>query len=716
PIALTTDTPADQAHLPFTWQGVTLHATGATTLHVAITPTPGQSTSLTITATDPAGQTVATIDTLTLRPFSGLPSAPAHDDHLYALSWPSLAPIEQSDFDGSCAILGTHDPDSADALRAALTVPAQLCTDLDEVSELSDPPPVILVACSAAVAGSEPGVVDGAHALTRQVLRLLQEFLTDDRLGGSRLVLLTTNAIPVAADDVDLAQSPLWGLVRSVQAEHPGRITLIDLDDPPAAYRMLMPAIGAALDRGEPHLAIRGSGVHVPRLTRLPDGVDDGGAPEALAPGGTVLVTGGTGTLGRLVAEHLVTARGVTHLLLASRSGPNAPEAQDLRRHLEELGAHVTVTACDAADADQLARLLAGIPEDHPLTAVIHAAGVVDDAIATSLTPEQVDRVFAPKVDAAWNLHHQTRGLPLSAFILFSSAAATFGPPGVAGYAAANAFLDALAASRRAEGLPGQSIGWGYWQQDTGMTGHLTDTDRNRLTRSGMTPITDEQGLALFDAAVRSARPHLLATPISLRRLTGSAPPLFAALVRSGTARPTANASTRTTGLADQLAALAPDEQDKRVLELVRTNIAAVLAHASPEGVDTSRPFSELGFDSLTAVELRNGLADATGHRLPATLVFDYPTPHALARHLRSQLVPSAPQLVLHQLDTLERTLAAITGEDVADAKITKRLQGLLAKLSKVDSPAGETTILDDLRSATNEELFKLVDDDLNIS
>ncbi|WP_189241292.1 beta-ketoacyl reductase, partial [Actinomadura livida] len=347
---------------------------------------------------------------------------------------------------------------------------------------------------------------------------------------------------------------------------------------------------------------------------------------------------------------------------------------------------------------------------------VIHAAGVIDDAIATSLTPEQIDKVFAPKVDAAWNLHHHTRHLPLSAFVLFSSAAATFGPPGVAGYAAANAFLDALAAYRQAEGLPGQSIGWGYWQQDTGMTGHLTDTDRNRLTRSGMTPITDEQGLALFDAAVRSPRPHLLATPINLRRLTGSAPPLFTALVRSGTARPTATAGTRNTGLADQLAVLAPDEQDKRVLELVRNTTAAVLAHASPESVDTSRPFSELGFDSLTAVELRNGLADATGHRLPATLVFDYPTPHALARHLRSQLVPSAPQLVLHQLDTLESTLAAITGEDIAGTKITKRLQGLLAKLSRFDSPADEANILDDLRSATNEELFKLVDDDLNIS
>ncbi|TDB83693.1 SDR family oxidoreductase, partial [Actinomadura sp. 7K534] len=383
PIALAADGPGDQAQLPFAWEGVTLHAVQATALRVTITPT---GTGVAITATDPAGQPVATIDTLTLRPFSGLPSAPARDGHLYALSWPSISPTEESALDGPCAILGTHDPDSADALRAALTVAAPLCGDLNEVSELSGPPPVILVPCPPAGTGGEPGVVDGAHALTRQVLRLLQEFLTDDRLGGSRLVLLTTDAVAVGADDVDLAQSPLWGLVRSVQAEHPGRITLIDLDDPPAAYRMLLPAIGAALDRGEPHLAIRGSDVHVPRLARLPDSGDDGGAPDAFVPGGTVLVTGGTGTLGRLVAEHLVTVHGVTHLILASRSGPNAPEAQGLHRHLEELGAQVTIAACDAADGEQLTRLLANIPEDHPLTAVIHAAGVIDDAIATSLT------------------------------------------------------------------------------------------------------------------------------------------------------------------------------------------------------------------------------------------------------------------------------------------------------------------------------------------
>ncbi|QKG20146.1 type I polyketide synthase [Actinomadura verrucosospora] len=706
-----------RAHLPFAWEGVTFHAGGATTLRVAITPAGEKATGLSITATDPAGHPVATIDTLTLRPLAGVPGAPAQDGHLYVLTWPALATAEQPTLDGPCAILSPHDPDAAHALRDALTVPVQLCTGLDQ---LTDPPPVILVpaALPGGEPGGEPGVVDGAHALTLRVLRLLQEYLTDDGLGGSRLVLLTTGAVAVNdAETADLAQSPLWGLVRSVQAEHPGRVTLVDLDGGPEAYRLLVPAIGAALEKGEPQLAIRTTGVHVPRLTRLPGGSTDGGAFDTLVPGGTALVTGGTGTLGRLVAEHLVAAHGVTHLLLASRTGPDSPRAQELQQHLEELGAHVTITACDTADPTQLTQLLEAIPAEHPLTAVIHAAGVIDDAVATSLTPEQISKVFAPKVDAAWNLHQQTRHLPLDAFILFSSAAATFGPPGVAGYAAANGFLDALAAHRRAEGLPAQSIGWGYWQQDSGMTAHLTDTDRNRLTRSGMTPITDEQGLALLDAAARTTCPHLLATPISVRELTEAAPPLFADLVRR-TARPTASARTRTAGLADRLAALTSEEQEQRVLDLVRSGIAAVLAYASPESVDPGRPFNELGFDSLTAIELRNRLADATGHRLPATLVFDYPTPRVLARYLRTQLVPSTPELVLHQLDTLESTLAAITREDIADTKITKRLQGLLTKIVKLDSAAAaaETTVLADLRSATTEELFKLVDDDLNIS
>ncbi|MFV2180035.1 KR domain-containing protein, partial [Actinomadura sp. LOL_011] len=237
--------------------------------------------------------------------------------------------------------------------------------------------------------------------------------------------------------------------------------------------------------------------------------------------------------------------------------------------------------------------------------------------------------------DAAWNLHHQTRHLPLNTFILFSSAASTLGSPGQAAYAAANHFLDTLATHRHTQGLPAQTIGWGYWQQDTGMTAHLTNTDRNRIMRIGMSPITNEQGLELFDAALAASRPHLIAVPISTRGLGGSPPALLRSLA-GGAHRPSAGDGA---GLADHLGTLSPDQQHEHLLEVVRNSIAAVLGHTSPDGIGVDRPFNELGFDSLTAIELRNRLAVATGRRLPATLVFDHPTPQALAQELRGTLL-----------------------------------------------------------------------------
>ncbi|TDE13978.1 SDR family NAD(P)-dependent oxidoreductase, partial [Actinomadura sp. 6K520] len=487
PAVLVTESRNGEAQLPFSWNGVTLHAANATTLRVAITPRgdagsgDGSGGRISLSAADTAGRPVITVDALTLRPVvSELPAGMAQRRHLHALTWPAIPPSADA-ADEPYAVLTAHDPEFANAL---LGTGAQACDDLEQVAELSTRPPVVVAPCPG-VDGEEE-VVARAHSVTRQVLRLIQRYLADDRLSGSHLVLLTTACIDTGRDTepetVDPSQAPVWGLVRSVQTEHPGRITLIDIDRQAASLQTLPAAIGTALSQDEPQLAVRGPSLHVPRLTRSAalavDASEQDGTTAGFSPGGTVLVTGGTGTLGRLVAEHLVTTHGVTHLLLASRTGPNAPQAQELSRHLEELGAHVTITACDTADSDQLAALLADIPPEHPLTAVIHAAGVIDDAVTTSLTTQQIDKVFAPKVDAAWNLHHHTRHLPLNNFILFSSAASTLGSPGQAAYAAANHFLDTLATHRHTEGLPAQSIGWGYWQQDTGMTGHLTDTDR----------------------------------------------------------------------------------------------------------------------------------------------------------------------------------------------------------------------------------------------
>ncbi|MFJ8744634.1 type I polyketide synthase [Embleya sp. NPDC127516] len=374
--------------------------------------------------------------------------------------------------------------------------------------------------------------------------------------------------------------------------------------------------------------------------------------PVPLDPGGSVLVTGGTGTLGALVARRLVAEHGVRSVVLLSRSGPNAAGAGELVAELGGLGARVVVEACDAADREALAGALARIPVTAPLTAVVHATGVLDDGLIESMTPERLERVLRSKVDGAVNLHELTADQDLSAFVLFSSIAGVFGGPAQANYAAANAFLDALATHRQGAGLPGTSLAWGLWGEATGMTGHLGRDDLNRMARGGILPFAAPLGLRLFDAA--RALPQALLVPLrldpaALRALagTGALPGVFSGLVR-GPARRVAATDAGTGGSTWQrrTAALAPVDRFRVLLELVRTHVAAVLGHGDPAAVAADRGFKDLGFDSLTAVELRNRLTADTGLRLPATLVFDYPTPTALARHLGAELPGAQPNVV----------------------------------------------------------------------
>ncbi|MEJ2854913.1 MULTISPECIES: SDR family NAD(P)-dependent oxidoreductase [unclassified Saccharothrix] len=339
--------------------------------------------------------------------------------------------------------------------------------------------------------------------------------------------------------------------------------------------------------------------------------------------GGTVLITGGTGTLGLELARHLVARHGVRRLVLVSRSGGTAPE----------LGVDVRVVACDVSDRAQVAELVASIPD---LTAVVHAAGVLDDAVVEALTPEQVVRVFEPKVRAAWHLHELTADL--AAFVLFSSSAGLLGSPGQAGYAAANAFLDALAVHRRSLGLPAVSLAWGYWAQSSGMTGHLADHDRERLARSGVVPLATDHALELFDAALATDR--AVVAPVALNPARTPAGP---SALRGLTGR---KARRTPLGGADRLRSLPESERRTALRDLVTATTATVLGHASPDAVDARRPFKDLGFDSLTAVELRNRLASATGLRLPATLTFDHPTPERLVDHLLDQIAGTRKEVV----------------------------------------------------------------------
>jgi acyl transferase domain-containing protein/NADPH:quinone reductase-like Zn-dependent oxidoreductase/acyl carrier protein len=359
--------------------------------------------------------------------------------------------------------------------------------------------------------------------------------------------------------------------------------------------------------------------------------------PQPLDPEGTVLVTGGTGALGAVVARHLAAVSGVRHLTLVSRRGDEAEGAAELQAELAAAGCEVQTVACDVADRAQLEKAIAAIPKDHPLTGVVHAAGVLDDGTVESLSDEQVERVLRPKVDAAVHLHELTAHLDLALFVLFSSGTATLGNPGQGNYAAANAFLDAFAQHRQAQGLPMQSLGWGLWEQEegTGMGGGLDEAARGRLRRIGIVPLSEEKGLQLLDAARQIDEPAVVPAHLDLAALrrfarAGILPPLLRRLVRA----PTQQGRSRERSLARRLATLPESEWDDAVLQALRAEVAAVLGYDSPEMIDPQVEFKDLGFDSLAAVELYNRLCQTTAMRLPTTMGFDYPTPEAAAEYL----------------------------------------------------------------------------------
>ncbi|WP_342775977.1 SDR family NAD(P)-dependent oxidoreductase [Nonomuraea mesophila] len=452
-------------------------------------------------------------------------------------------------------------------------------------------------------------------------------------------------------------------------------------------------------------------------------------APPAFDPDGTVLVTGGTGALGAMAARRLVTEHGVRHLVLAGRRGPAADGAAALEEELTGLGATVRIAACDAADRDALAGLLATIPAEHPLTGVVSTAGVLDDGMISSLTPERVAAVLRPKVDAAVNLHELTAHLDLAQFVLYSGAAGVLGSPGQGNYAAANTFLDALAQHRRSRGLAGTSLAWGLWtpQSGSGMTGHLDEADLGRLSRSGMGALGIDQGLDLFDRALGVDEAALVPINLDLATLRAGAAkgfghPMFRGLVRIATRRVVVAAETpQADSLTDRLAALPDDDRLPMLLDLVRGHVAAVLGFPGPEAVEPARAFKEIGFDSLTAVELRNRLKTVTGLRLPASLVFDYPNSAALAGHLLEELAPpahSAEQQLLAELDRIEARLAVMAAGCDTAGEITSRLEQLAFSWKErhhEDDTAAED-VAGQLSAASADEIINFIDSELGLS
>jgi acyl transferase domain-containing protein/acyl-CoA synthetase (AMP-forming)/AMP-acid ligase II/acyl carrier protein/short-subunit dehydrogenase len=656
--------PDGQVVLPFSWNGVRVYTGNrATAVRVRITPA-GPDTYALVLA-DSTGLPVASVESLVARPVSAEAlGAAAGPDSLYRVDWV---------------------PAGAGAGDAAAEVE---------------------------VLRSEAGTdAASVRAAVHRALTAVREWLAGERPETARLAVVTRGA----TTGEDLAGAAVWGLVRSAQTEHPDRFTLVDLDTADTSEEAVSSALSAALATGEPQVAVRAGAVTVPRLAKAPVPSSTSGEP-LFDPEGTVLVTGGTGSLSAALARHLVTEHGARHLVLTSRRGASAPGATELRAELTGLGAQVEVAACDAADRDALAALLAGLPAEHPLTGVVHAAGVVDDGTVESLTEEKVDGVLRPKVDAALNLDELAGDVDL--FVLFSSATSILGTAGQANYAAANAFLDGLAQSRHASGRRATALSWGLWAQDSAMTSHLSDADLARINRGGVHAHTVEEGLALFDAACRADEPHLVPIKLdqaALRTATDVAAPLRAFTRSAG--RRGGQSRTTTVPLAQQLAGRTEDEQRELLTALVRTSVATVLAHGSPDTISTEQQFKQLGFDSLTAVELRNRLNTATGLRLPATLTFDYPTPAALVEHLLTEVGGSQAKLRVRTLvdgiAKLEATLELVGSGDAGETDIAAALQRLLTKWRDKSGTAPAPEEDDDLDSVTADDLFDILDDEL---
>ncbi|GAQ53068.1 type I polyketide synthase [Streptomyces acidiscabies] len=622
------DPDGQELRLPFAWTGVSLWATGATAARVRLSP---HGDTLRVTVADSAGTPVLGVDSLALLPVDPerlRSAARTGVDGLFTVEWTSVSGTAVEDLD--CVTLGRDVPDLA-ALSEG-RIPATVLVEVGVPSE---------------------GTVDErGRAVTEYTLRLIQDWLAEPRLADARLVLITRQAVAVQnTESVDAPAAAVWGLIRSAQAEHPGQFVLLDTGTGTGTDAGTDPGgdrttLARALATGEPQLAVREGRPLVPRLTRATLPASTG---PVLDPDGAVLIAGGTGMMGALVAEHLVRAWSVRRLVLAGRQGPDAPGARELAERLTGLGADVRIVSADLADAQATAELVASVDR---LTGVIHAAGVLDDAVVTAQNSDRLATVWAAKASVAAHLDAATAHLPLALFLTFSSAAGVLGNAGQAGYAAANAFVDALVTHRRATGLPGLSIAWGLWARGSAMTRHLDDTDLARLRAGGLKPLLDDQGLALLDAARATAddTPMVVAAGVDVRALTAdSVPPILRNVAGRIRRRAAVGSAADRAELETRLAGLDEDGRLRVVTDVVRESVAEILGYRSADDVRVEANFKDLGFDSLTAVQLRNRLSAVSGVRLPATIVFDHPTPRGLAAYLDTRLggrVSAAPVAV----------------------------------------------------------------------
>ncbi|WP_461087954.1 type I polyketide synthase, partial [Streptomyces deserti] len=695
---------AAEGKLLFRWGGTRFHSTGEVT-SLRVMAVRRSSEAIGVVAVDQDGNPVVTIDEVVMRSYDVQQfraALPGGRTGMYGLHWTEVTATADRPTAVTMASLGTnagavpgiedHYPDLT-ALAAAPTVP------------------------DAVVWEAATAPQDDPTATTRELLdaalHTVRRWLTDDRFARSQLVVVTADASAALPGEVpDLAAASVWGLVRSAQTEHPGRIVLLDRGGS-GGTDLSGDSLRAVLATGEPQVALRGDSMLVPRLETASATT---AAPVSFGTG-TVLITGGTGGLGALLARHLVAEHGVRHLLLVSRRGERADGAAEIVAELAGAGAQVRVAGCDVTDRDALRDLLRTVPADHPLTGVVHTAGVLDDGTVPTLTADQVERVFAPKADAAWSLHELTREAELSAFVLYSSIAGLIGSAGQANYAAANGFLDALAVRRRAKGLPATSLAWGPWQQGAGMTGGLDRTGVARLARLGLHPLDGADGLRLFDQALSASEPapallRFDADDLRLEAQTGSVPAVLRGFVRARQ-QPSVTVSNRSASLSERLHGVPEGKRHGVVLDLVREQAATVLGYGSPDDIGPDSGFDELGFDSLGGVEFRNRLAKVTGLSLPSTLVFDYPTANDMAGYLLAQTTVTAPaepkSAVQGDIDRLNALLERIIADAGGDDETVAGLRGVNDRLRTylTPMPGGES---DDLESHSDNELLDLID------
>ncbi|RMI32139.1 type I polyketide synthase [Nocardia stercoris] len=699
-----------EGKLLFRW-GATQFHTNAPVTSMRVMAVRRTSEAIAVVAVDQAGNPVVSIDEVVMRSYDVdqfRATLSGGGAGRYGLRW---APVEIPEAHapiGTAAVLGA----------AVVTGIEQRHPDLAALAATPTVPDVVVWT---EAAGLPDASRPSARARVHAAWDLVRGWLTDERFGRSRLVVVTEGAATMPDSRPDPAAAAVSGMIRSAQAEYPDRIVLLDVDESVGMQRLSADLIGAAIGAGEPQVAVRDDSVLAPRLEPVTSAA---GEPISFGTG-TVLITGGTGGLGALLARHLVTAHGVDRLLLVSRRGERADGATELAAELSGYGAHVRIAACDVSDRDAVAELLADLPDEHPLTGVVHAAGVLADGTFDSLTTDRIDQVFTPKAEAAWHLHELTRQLNLSAFVMFSSIAGMIGSAGQANYVAANGFLDALALRRRADGLPGLALAWGPWRPDFGMTGTLDHAATSRLDRLGLAPLDQEDGLRLFDESLTTAEPvpallYLDTDKLRVEAHAGSVPAVLRGFVRAGGR--TATTMSDGPSLGERLHGVPEAKRRAVVLDLVREHAATVLGYESLDDIGPDRGFDELGFDSLGGVEFRNRLSKLTGLSLPSTLVFDYPTAADLAGYLLEQALAETPAPTVAPAPSAAAVppdvaqLEAMVERIIADSGDTEEtraaLRGITDRLHAHLGDAWSDSGYDDLEAHSDDELFNLIDEE----